>query len=869
MKARWWCLLPLLIVAMTGWAGVAAEAHGADRDACEAGKLKASGVVAEIDFDYHDRIYAQVLSNLTVNVSAKEWPLAKDLALTEKSARYRMAMRCLLRGDDKVPVPRNREWRLHHPQVTVRGDWVTVKYGAIAWIEQAKTFLLGPWRIEIDKGGRNWHVALRPPKTLEHAQWERIEVKLNGLEADNIFPPVSSADSVRLVWAKPKALFVGVDVDPPWQRSFNVGERWWSLGWAGVASWWVFTSAVIAVAVLRTSPPGKKGRGWWWRVVRVGDGPTGGPARVVLLWAVLSAAVALMLRLLLMDPPEPVTPSWRHLISIAAGLALLLAARPWCRIASSPTEQKPGSEERIKGVQRRQVWAVTATASAVAVFGSLLVLAPRLFSLKANLTLGTPQATSGVFGLALLGLATLWLWLAAMAAWAWRFAREGDMVRKSWSATWDEAPVRCVVAAGALLAVVAAALLTSSWLAFERNWRRANWLSDQTGTALDGVRNDFLRQFAHSGLTWVYSYAWLLTGIALVALLHIRIEARRAQPDGKNEELSLGPADADLLLTVAVFALAVGLRQVEFAGSNVLFGIWLLMIIASLYVVVAVGRRHSVLSRAGEQFRIRRLDTWQHRCVLLTKAHEFRNLHHKLYSLDRGHGEGLTREELEHKLDELHQWLFAGWGGGLPPAQISVLDAALSWGPGVHWWENARHAASLAFCFGFPASAALVWLSYLKDSWTQMATFQDLIGLPEIAAKFLAWQVAWAGAGLALGALWRLLPGRRSPVRALSLTAAYAFPVCLGALIAQITDTELGYVFLHVALMLLVLTLTSIWMDMATFSDERKLWPSRVGLLLSVYQLRGLSAQVAYLGAQLVIVIGVWHSLAGSESTPR
>lgn len=35
------------------------------------------------------------------------------------------------------------------------------------------------------------------------------------------------------------------------------------------------------------------------------------------------------------------------------------------------------------------------------------------------------------------------------------------------------------------------------------------------------------------------------------------------------------------------------------------------------------------------------------------------------------------------------------------------------------------------------------------------------------------------------------------------------------------TDTELGYVFLYVALMLLVLTLTSIWMDMETYREGR------------------------------------------------
>ncbi|MDH6539740.1 DUF6185 family protein [Streptomyces sp. SPB4] len=847
VQTRWWSLILLLTAAMAVWGG-AQRAHAVD--VCEEGRLKARNVSAKLDFDYHDRSYAQVISTLTISVSAKEWPSATDLALSEKSALYQKAMRCLLRGDDNAP--RSREWRFHDPRVSVRDDLVTVNYEATAWIEQNRPFLLGPWRIEVNRKGDNWRVFLRPPNTLKNAKWGQVEVQLDGLEATNVFPPPSSADPERLVWSEPEPFDVRVEVDPPWQRSFNVGERWWSLGWVGVATWWAFTSLVSVVAVLHASrkQPGAS--------VSPAASGTPGPvvlARVILLWAVLSAVVAAVLRVLIVDRPLPAGPSWRHLVVIALALALVLAARPWCHIRSTspPTAQETAAGVDVKDAQRRRVWAVSLIASAVAVSGFLSVV-----------------ALPGLIGLTLLALGTLWLWLAAMAAWAWRFLREGAMARRSWNKAWDEAPIRSTVVATALLAVMAAALLTSFWWTHARRWSRAYWLIDESETARDREWGRFLVQFPYSSLTWVYAYAWLLTGIALVGLLQIRVRDRQGRPEECDEGPPLGPAKADLLLTASVFTLSVGFRQVEFAGSNLLFGVWLLLMIASLYAVVTVGRRFSVLGRTEEEFRVRRLGTKRRRHVLLNKAHEFRNLHHKLYALDRGRTEGdLTREELEKRLDGLHHWLFAGRGNGRPPAQISVLDAALSWGPGEDWWDNAKSAARLAFCFGFPASLALVWLSYLKDDRTQMATFQSLTGLPEIAAKCCAWQVAWAGGGLVLGALWRVLPGRRSPVRALSLTAAYAIPVCVGAVVTQITDTELGYVFLHVALMLLVLTLTSIWMDMETFSEERRFWPSGVGLLLSVYQLRGLSAQVAYLAAQLAIVVSVWRSLAGSNSVPK
>ncbi|WP_405977532.1 DUF6185 family protein [Streptomyces sp. NBC_00158] len=847
VKTRWWLLLLLLISVLVGWGG-AAQARAAAPDPCWRERLTPRNVSARLDFDYHNRIYAQVTSNLTVTVPVDAWPLAEDLASSETSAEYKTAMRCLLRDDDEDP--RNREWRYRDPLVTVRGGMVTVDYEATAWIEQARGFWLGPWKIEVDPKGEKWVVRLLPPRSLDHAKWGQVEVKLNGLEAHDVFPEVTSADPVRLVWSDPESVRVQVYVDPPWQRSFNVGERWWSLGWVGVASWWVFTSIVMVVGVWRA---------WREKGSRPSaeSGPEGweGLARMVRLWAVLSVVVALTLRLLLLDPPQPVPP-WRYPVTLLLGAVLLLAARPWRRSGPSPAVGETGAAGLAGTRERRPgvIVAVAVIAAAAAVLGYLRVVPSR-----------------GDVVLPLSALATLWLWLAAVAAWAWCFAREGELLRRSWSRARDDAPVRWTVVAGALLAGVAAALLSSFWWTKDRNLRRSNWLVDPSGTARAEQQARFLEEFAYSALTWVYAYAWLLSGIALVALLNIRVKARRALADGKGEATSLGPAGADLLLTVAVFALAVGFRQVEFAGSNVLFGFWFLMMIGSLYAVAGIGRRYSVLGRTGPEFRRRRLGTKRSRHVLLAKAHEFRNVHHQLYLLDRGRGEGdLKRDDLERKLGGLQKWLFRGWDGeGPPPEQISVLDTALSWGPGKDWWDNARRAGRLAFGFGFPASVALVWLSYLRDGPTQMATFQSLVGIPEIVAKCLAWQVAWTGAGLVLGALWRVLPGRRSPVRALSLTAAYAVPVCVGALITEITDTELGYVFLHVALMLLVLTLTSIWMDMESFSEERRFWPSRVGLLLSVYQLRGLSTQVAYLAAQLAIVVGVWRSLAGSDSRPK
>jgi hypothetical protein len=152
----------------------------------------------------------------------------------------------------------------------------------------------------------------------------------------------------------------------------------------------------------------------------------------------------------------------------------------------------------------------------------------------------------------------------------------------------------------------------------------------------------------------------------------------------------------------------------------------------------------------------------------------------------------------------------------------------------------------------------------LYDPWTLLQLSYQPTGIPGVLASLIAYQVAWAASGFVLGALWRLLPGRRSPVRAWSLTFAYAVPACLAILFNKATHVGVGNLalLLYSVLMLSILTLTSIWMDTSTFREERQYWPSRFALLLSVYQTRGFSGHVAWLLAQLAAAVAIWRALA-------
>ena len=62
--------------------------------------------------------------------------------------------------------------------------------------------------------------------------------------------------------------------------------------------------------------------------------------------------------------------------------------------------------------------------------------------------------------------------------------------------------------------------------------------------------------------------------------------------------------------------------------------------------------------------------------------------------------------------------------------------------------------------------------------------------------------------------------------------------------------------------------LSGIALDLDTFSGERRYWQSRLGLLLSVYQMRYYSLQVAYLIAQVIAVISIWQFFAEPTVMP-
>ncbi|MET8451437.1 DUF6185 family protein [Streptomyces sp. NPDC005209] len=872
---RWWRLLLLVVLVSCVWTCDPASAQQR-RDpgaGCQSERLKDSSVEATLRLRHHKQSHPWVVSDMTVRVP-RSWPLAKQLTFSVHSLQYRLAMRCLLLGDE-TPGSRN-EWHPRDPVVRATDSSVEVRYVAYNWITTDKPFPVGPW--EIVPTGRTWMVYLWPP-TLQTVRWKRIEADLGDLGFSDLVERASSSTENGLVWKNRLPQEVQVEVDPPWQRrlSATLTQSLWPT--AGIASWWVCASILIAVAALRARRTGTAAAHGTPPQPPVGDvaqhpaadvpdtdtdpgtGHSTSFTRTLLEWAVLSGAVALALLLL---TQQGVTPRSYAVLCIYAGLALVLVARPWV-LGAPPTAPGAGRDEParsggVRGSRRRQARAVTATTCAVAGIGLLVIVAHGVFGLPENLKPGTTTAL-GRTGLVLVGLATVWLWLAAMLAWAWRFAHEGGLLRERWTRQWDRVPAQCVAVVGCLLAAVAGILLAFAWKANAKQWERVNWLAEQYDPAeYNAYQSKLLGNFFFSDLKWIFAYSWVLTGIALLALLGYRNRPARTQDRRRFERFSPGPSKLDILLTVSFFAFFVGQRAAKFAGTSALYGVWLVLNIAAVYVVLGVGRRWSVLSRMGESFYTKRLGTEPHRHELLEKARHYLNVNHQMRLLDHGHAGGVTYEGLEKELEDLRNWLVTACDGADPPEQISVLDVALAWGPDGRWWSNAVRAARLAFRFGLPATGLLLYYQAQEPYGRAQILFTP-VGIPELVADLILYQMAWAAAGFTLGALWRLLPGRRSQARTWLLTAAYGAPVVLAAAFLHVIDTDPRQLLLYAALLLCVLTLTSIWMDLATFRKDWQYLPSRFALLLFVYQLRGLSVQIAWVLVQAGAIAAIWANL--------
>lgn len=849
-----WAVLTLVAVLSGLGAPVQAAELSVDGDPCAREQLSSARVSTSVTLQHDGRTYTKVVTRLAVKVPG-EWLLAQDLLLSEDSPQYLKAMSCLARSE-RGAQRRWSEWRFGNPVVKPKGDgWIEIVDQAYSWVSQYRSFIdVGLWQIRA--GAKAWTVRLRVPPALDGAHWDKITVNPGEPGAEQAQPqPNTGLGATSLVW-RPEAVWqeaaktagreasgprpttppeITVWIKPSWQRSWAAQSgRLIAIGLDSLGG--LLWTGVISGLLLTT-------------VVRYRRRP--GPRNTVQLktlsnvrrWAVaslglfvLASSDGLVEQYLARGQTGP---TFEQYLFIEYGFAL--AAIVFLLGFAGPP---------------KRFWAMLGI---LAVVPLALVTAPGHF----------PNLDTGVAVTAAASFCLVALTLLAFAAAAWRIAVDGQLVSMSSRLPGhDRRLLIRVVTPAVVTATVVIGLCFA--LAEERNWQRATWLSDPLDPAFgNDHRGDFLWEALWSVgyiQDWLLrEYAWLLTSLAALAML--RAWHARSALSPLNDR-------ADSLLFLTLFPLVVIPESGIHLANTLAEALWIPLSMLALYGTIMLFARRSVLI---QRFEISRLPLASvadssARSTLLAKARSYREIHAELRRLDQGLvGDPPPRRGvLEQRLNKLHLWYMNSAPEAAPdrlPAKVSVVDAALALGPRDSWWSNGVRGARFALIPGLPAACLATWAWKIRgEAWQD--TLTDLFGFPDLLLTLVSWLTTWAGSGFVMGALWRELPGRRGAVKAIAVGVAFAVPVGLDTLVSWFTRESTANVALVVSMMLLVLTVTAIALDLATFSSERHYWQSRLGLLLSVYQMRYYSLQVAYLIGQIIALLTIWQFFVEPDVIP-
>lgn len=500
-------------------------------------------------------------------------------------------------------------------------------------------------------------------------------------------------------------------------------------------------------------------------------------------------------------------------------------------------------------------------------------------------THGHSWYTIGVVAAAALA-SSLLLVVSTWAA-AWRLLRDAGLLRRR-AVDFPLGRALAFSAGGVALTAVSQAA------AKERDWLRGSWPSalvdptyrlwwtDGTLISHNVGYGAWHEAELRSGLLWSATYAqgwwtgtlWTLTALAMLAFLYVTAHRRVGvtPPAAQPPVLSTEPSPAEQWLLRVSLPAVVLLFLWVYAANSAPALLWFLIDLAALSLCLRLGIRRAVLYReVSDGRRLGDLLTVADRPQLLDAARGHREKLAKLRRLDHGQSDEavVDRRLVEEELRLSRRWVRArdtAQHYELPP-DVTAVDAVLALGPGDTWWQNATTAARYSALLSLPFAGLLTWVQTLRgDALT--GTLHDRFGIFEVIWSPASWIVAFASAGFLLGALWRRLPGRHGPMKALLLAVAYAVPVGLFAVGNQLLGEEQGVLAFASASILLVLTLTAVAVDLHTFRTERAFRPSRIQLLFSVYQIRFLSPQIAWVLAQLVAVVTLWQFFGAPDTPP-
>ncbi len=821
-------LLPVLLLALcaVSTSGAARAADSRRADFCNPDRLAGATVSTTSEFVHRGRAASMITSRADITVPV-DWEQAPHLSLDAHSLLYRDALRCLLGkgwqwGEETYTY--DYEWRLKPLSVTPGENGVSIHYEAVAWVQNLGVYEVGLWTLEARKD--QWVIQLRIPPNLAKATWENVAVRLGGPAALTAVPPTAVGKGrAEVSWYRkksneaPQVAFQAPAAQQWTAISQSPGEGWWVLGIGGASgAFGIFAGCVLAFIAGR-----RLRRGLGRNPLPVEENALRGLCSWALILALFSLVAYfgddfygfLQSRFSWKGDYAPVV----SLFSVAFfGIVLCFFGK----------------------VRRSLLIAVCGLVACTAALYVCAEVAEYPLLPTSDLLISGPGLELAV----LFNLLPIFLCFLGLVASGQRLLLLGDRGLSQW--------VMACVAAG-----LSAMTLLWAFLSFDRSWERRTWLNDSVPHSPGSPWNDKYDQwwwwFASDAMPALADIMFFLTPLALVGALRV---CRAEQREGD----SFTPNESEKLVLVIFFAVVVVPNFAFYFGFSG-YITTLVLGVAAAWALLALGRSISVLEQPiAENAPLGKVISRTDRSEWLRLAHHYRELQSRLHHPSAGSpsGQSASQESIEREIDQLDQCL---------PEGVRPIDLPFAIGPMDTWWGNARRCALIACFVGLPATGLMYWMDMVRgDSWALLA--EDATGFLRAVVEILYWQVTWVGGGFFLGALWRDLPGRNGPMKAFYVAIAFAVPVGVHQIIAQITGDAMEGTVAAMAAFASVTTCTGLVMDLQTFQGERRYWPSNASLLVYVYRMR--LGSVAFCLAQIGVLVTIWQSFTkgGAPPTP-
>ncbi|MFD7081148.1 DUF6185 family protein [Streptomyces sp. NPDC059918] len=810
-------LLPMLTLYAAMAVSSTARAAPPSAATCTADRLKEAQITTTAEFVHRGSNVSKVTSVTEITVPAG-WEQAPHLFLDTHAADYRSALRCLLgKGADAKETEISKddskfydyEWRFQPVSVSRQKEGVVVSYEAIAWVQALTDFKVGLW--EIFPNRDEWTIELKRPPSLEKAKWASIHVKLGGPVAASVEPPTADSEARgELLWKNaresPRIAF-----RPPAAQLWTAivqtrGQDWEALGAASASSAFPY----IATGALSLIAGRRLRRGLGRNPLPLEKRAFAGLRFWVLILVFLGFITFMgddLYRFLSSKF------GWGHDYAPTVSVfSTLFVGVVLCLFGTLSTHVRV----------------------AVCVFAGCLVTLYVFAELFESALLSTSEgrlSSPGARLVVIASVAPIFVWFLGV------FACGQRLLLLDWRRRWQWVMI-CVAA------VVSG--LTGLWafLAFGRSWERRTWLTDLAPTVHDWYKlatyGRWWQWFASDSFRVLGDIALQLAPLALVGVLRVcRAEQRETD--------SFTPNESERAFLVIFFAVMVVPNYATYFGFSGYVTTLVLGILAAAFMLAA-GRSRSVLEKpAGRGGLVGQVVLRTDRSELLRTARRYRDLQSRLHHLKAGPSaeQSGSREAIEQEIDQLDRGF---------PEGVRAVDLPFAFGPMGSWWGNACRCALISSLIGLPATGVMYWLDMVSGPSWSLAS-ENSTGFLAVMYEILYWQVIWASGGFFLGALWRDLLGRNGPAKALSVTAAFAVPVGVHDVIAQMVGLGLQNTVPAIAAFASVMTFSGLSMDVQTFRTERRYRSSTSSLLMYIYRMPVASG--AFLLAQLVALVTI------------